>query len=444
MEDLVNKVQYNKLIEICRRIIERLSEPADVRAVVLADNNISMFGSHPWGDLVLSSGNLSISLLMTQWDNFYPEEGADLTAHKYFLETINALGRDGVPNNISMFSGLSGMGFALNYASHGGERYADFLEKINQLIFNIFDELIEAYREIKEVGVSPFWYDVISGLTGVGRYFLFLSDKKEARVRLEQILDYLISFADPVEVKGKIMPGWYIAPKNMFTNDDRKKYPNGGFNCGMAHGIAGPLSLLSLSASQGITVPGQREAIGVMADWLISKKRTEVKGLVWPSWVSLESEASGIVDVKFDCRDAWCYGTAGVSRSLYLAGKATDNKNYLDIARMGFEAVFNRDPDIWNLDGASFCHGFSGTLQVANRMYKDTGDILYKKLINKLLKEIINVGCEENPFIFKDFEGQNHIDKAGLLDGAAGIALSLVSTLHIQEDFEWDNCFLIS
>ena len=51
---------------------------------------------------------------------------------------------------------------------------------------------------------------------------------------------------------------------------------------------------------------------------------------------------------------------------------------------------------------------------------------------------------EKNPFIFKDFEGENHIDKAGLLDGSAGIALALGSTLNLEKKFSWDNCFLIS
>lgn len=38
----------------------------------------------------------------------------------------------------------------------------------------------------------------------------------------------------------------------------------------------------------------------------------------------------------------------------------------------------------------------------------------------------------------------NHIDKAGLLDGSAGIALSLISTVNLDKEFSWDNCFLIS
>lgn len=188
---------------------------------------------------------------------------------------------------------------------------------------------------------------------------------------------------------------------------------------------------------------------GNMAEWLISKRKIIKQGIIWPSWVSFDEEIQNDIDnVKgeneIQYRDAWCYGTAGVCRSIYLASKALDNKSYSEIAKEGFKAIFERDVEDWNLDGATFCHGYAGLLQMANRMLIDTQDTLYAELINKVSDEIIKLADETNPFVFKDFEGANHIDKAGLLDGSAGIALSLISTINIDKEFSWDNCFLIS
>ena len=98
-------------------------------------------------------------------------------------------------------------------------------------------------------------YDVISGLSGVGRYLLCISDNPEALKRLKVILKYCISLIQPICINGEHVPGWYIAPENLFTNADREKYPQGSFNCGLAHGIAGPLALLSLASQQGIYIP---------------------------------------------------------------------------------------------------------------------------------------------------------------------------------------------
>ena len=163
---------------------------------------------------------------MAQWDKFFPDSNFDVIAHKYFIEMQEVLKEQGIPNNISMFSGLTGMAFVLTYASHSGERYTKFIMSLNQLIFDMFDVLIKDIQESNEIGVSPFWYDVISGLSGVGRYLLLISDQEKAKKRLIKILKYCISLVDTIRVRGSSVSGWYVAPQNLFTDDDRRKFPN--------------------------------------------------------------------------------------------------------------------------------------------------------------------------------------------------------------------------
>ena len=247
MNKVYDKKTYNKVLEISKKIVMKLSNTEFVQKVVFEDGNISIFGDHPWGDLVLSNGNLSICLLMAQFDKLFPDEEFDWIAHKYFLNLQKTLLENGMPNNISMFSGLTGMAFVLDYASHSGTRYKNFRENLQKKIFELFDILIMEINSCKKVGASPMEYDVISGLSGVGRYFLSISENPEALKRLKVILEYCISLVEPVQIMNETVPGWYIAPENLFTNEDRRKYPKGGFNCGVAHGIAGPLALLSLA-----------------------------------------------------------------------------------------------------------------------------------------------------------------------------------------------------
>lgn len=42
----------------------------------------------------------------------------------------------------------------------------------------------------------------------------------------------------------------------------------------------------SFAVEQGIEVEGQKEAISIMAEWLISKRKIIKQGIIWPSWKS--------------------------------------------------------------------------------------------------------------------------------------------------------------
>ena len=45
------------------------------------------------------------------------------------------------------------------------------------------------------------------------------------------------------------------------------QYPHGNLNCGLAHGIPGPLATMSLALLAGVTVPGLAEAVDWAASW---------------------------------------------------------------------------------------------------------------------------------------------------------------------------------
>jgi len=62
------------------------------------------------------------------------------------------------------------------------------------------------------------------------------------------------------------VPGWWSgnAPNDQLS----PQWPGGHGNLGLAHGIAGPLALLSTAMRRGITVTGQRNAAGRICAWL--------------------------------------------------------------------------------------------------------------------------------------------------------------------------------
>lgn len=426
-------------------LTNRLLDPYEVKNIVTSPSNLSILGGHPWNDITLSAGYPAIILLLSEWDKISPNEGWDLKAHKYLLALQEGIKTQGYYDNISMFGGLTGIAFSIKSASRSGTRYTQFLNAINDLIISKVNNMLDEVNHKKELGVSPAWYDVIMGFSGIGRYLLEIKDNKKAKLALLNILKYLVKMTHPIEISGKIIPGWYVPQKYQFTDYDKEMFPNGNFNCGLAHGIPGPLALMSISLQHGVEVEGQKEAIQKISNWLIERVETEENGIIWPSRVSFELETNqSNVNKKPDKkRDAWCYGTAGVSRSLFLAGQALDNDTIRNWGISGFNAIFARTEESWNLDGPTFCHGLSGLLHITVRMAQDSKDDKLISYINIVLDKLLREYEPDSPFGFRDQEGNNRLHKAGLLDGVVGIALTLLS-LSADKEPTWDLPFVIA
>ena len=101
-----------------------------------------------------------------------------------------------------------------------------------------------------------------------------------------------------------------------------KFFPEGNLNCGLAHGIPGPLAAMALAFESGVDVDGLAEAIERTAEWLVQHQTADDYGVNWPTAVPWTPEGR-VPSERLDAsRAAWCYGTPGVARALWLAGRA--------------------------------------------------------------------------------------------------------------------------
>jgi len=102
------------------------------------------------------------------------------------------------------------------------------------------------------------------------------------------------------------------------------QHPHGNLNCGLAHGIPGPLATMSLALACDVTVPGLPEAVDRAAGWLAGHRADDYWGVNWPVAVSLIAVGSVVAAepgrAGEPSRSAWCYGAPGVARALWLAG----------------------------------------------------------------------------------------------------------------------------
>ena len=116
---------------------------------------------------------------------------------------------------------------------------------------------------------------------------------------------------------------------------------------------SGPLALLSLSASQGVEVTGQYDAIVRIADRIVKAQCSDQWGVGFPVAAPIltackESTRAAVHNARANtnaaapARAAWCYGPPGVARALWLAGVASDRSEYSDLAVAAMAAVFER------------------------------------------------------------------------------------------------------
>ncbi|TSB46224.1 lanthionine synthetase C family protein [Alkalicoccobacillus porphyridii] len=443
----IDHLQKQEAARILVTLSEKLKDPQKVEKIVMDKNNkTSNSKINPWDPISLSHGFAGTILFFSEMHKVYPEEKWDHVAHNHIVYASKYL-KVGVAS-ISLFGGITGFAFAVLNASENGTRYQNLLAKLDEIILREAQSDIENEKSREAIGTLPSFYDVIQGYSGIGRYLLERKEENHLFYKvIEKILHRFIKITEPVIWENYDIPGWYVSKEDQFLEKDKKLFPYGNFNLGLAHGIPGPLTFLSLCKEKGIEVPGQRKAIKTIGDWLVHHNRSNQIGTpVWPYRLGVKEEISNQFTVT-DQREGWCYGNPGVGRSLYLAGKAINDKIYQEIALNCFFGIKEKTFEELDLQSATFCHGKSGLMQILIGMKRDLRINDFDQLINKLGIEIMKQFKITNPLGFKDFEIGNRkkeLDKAGLLEGSAGVGLALLSMVRNDNECFWERAFLIS
>lgn len=305
-------------------------------------------------------------------------------------------------------------------------------------------------------GLSYLDYDVITGLSGQGRALIPAADDGDERSAraLTGLLGALVALTRPMRIHGREVPGWWCDPDRYHVPRDRRAFPRGDFNLGVAHGICGPLALLSLAHRAGHRVPDGAAAIRLLADWVRSKERTDRWGAYWPGRVPYEEETGRAPDdAAATARAGWCYGASGVAWTLHLAGQALDDRALTDHALAAMRAALHRPLPRATAGDPGFCHGRAGILHAGVRMAAETGDPELWDGVDRAAHELTRAFDEHSAFGYRQHleseHGVHDLDSPGLIDGAAGIALALASYADARRgthlgDGAWDAAFLMS
>ncbi|MFE0380031.1 lanthionine synthetase C family protein [Streptomyces inhibens] len=427
-------------------LAERLADPGSVVRAATAPGNLDCCPGRPapqppWHGLALSEGHPGVALLFAELSRTAPAHRTALHAH------LTAAARElPAPSGGCLFEGAPALAFAARAARHAPDDYAELLDHLDELVGAQLRALLaeeSARLDAGRAGVRLGAYDTLAGAAGLARHLLL--DPARHPQLLRDTLSYFVRLTRPVRAHGRTVPGWWVPTQPAVDPDAR--FTRGHFNLGLAHGICGPLVLLARGWEEGIRVPGHEEAMARIADHLLAFRRYD--GL-WPGAIGFDDFLSGdrapAVD---DNMVAWCYGTPGVARALYLAGRALDRADWRRTAVQALgDALGLRPPGATD---SSLCHGWAGLLHLTWRMADDSGDRRLAELVPRLAAPVLDAYDAALPFGFRyerpglppDRSLAAH--RAGFLEGAAGIGLALHTyATGRAPSGHWDAALLLS
>lgn len=345
----------------------------------------------------LSEGALGMALLDI--------ERRDLSTARRHLARATARGVS-IGSNASLFHGAPALEFVLARA-HGAD------DDVRAAVDRVVDARLAAAHRRQAAGVLPHLaeWDLIRGLAGLAALLL---SRRPPAPRLPDVLTCLVALAHPTPGDGRLLPGWWSA-----AGPDGKEMAGGHGNNGMAHGIAGPLAVLSLALREGISVPGQEEAVCTFATWL-----DRHGAHYWSTAAHLDAEQPPAPE---PARQSWCYGRPGIARAQQLAALALGNTTRRQTAEDTVETILTDPLHLARITDATLCHGWAGLLTLTRAVAADSPAPDRFTLIIQDLHRRLAADWERLP-------------KPGFMEGRAGAQLAL----HPTDTTGWTRVLLLT
>jgi hypothetical protein len=345
----------------------------------------------------LSEGALGMALLDIERD--------DLSTARRHLAQATAQGVS-TGSNASLFHGAPALEFVLSRAHAVGDH-------VRVAVDRVVDARLAAFHHRQATGSLPHLaeWDLIRGMTGLAALLL---SRSPIAPRLPDVLACLVALAHPARGDGRMLPGWWSP-----VGPDGKEMVGGHGNHGMAHGIAGPLAVLSLALRAGVSVPGQEEAVGTFATWL-DRHGTHY----WSTAACLDFEQP---PEPQPARQSWCYGQPGIARAQQLAALALGDTPRRQAAEDTVAAILTDPLQLARITDATLCHGWAGLLTLARAVAADSATPeRFTPIIQDLHRRLA-----------ADWE---HLPKPGFMEGRAGAQLALTAA----DTIGWTRALLLT
>lgn len=388
-----------------------------------------------WLPVSVAEGDAGMALMCGYVGACVGDPSWATSAHRYLQSAATWAAREG-PVLPGLFDGLAGLGFVASLLSREGSRYQRLLMSIDDALRAYLNEAGEKYGARSRCRD----FDAEGGLSGVGMYLIQRADRPSGLTDVTRLAERLIGSA-----LDRATPPPWAKIGDAVRGPFRTQFPHGYVDCGLAHGVPGPLAYLARSRALGAPAEGLDEALRHIVTWLNSHQRDDAYGPQWPVGVPLDVSgrvANGPGGADELASDAWCYGTPGVARALWLAGAAMGDSATCELAADAMRAVYPRLADTEHALAPGLCHGLAGLLQITLRFHHDTGDEEFAHHARALLDRLLGLYESDNTYGYRNNHPSDP-DNPGFVDGAAGVVTTLLAA-STDVAPEWDQVLLIA
>jgi lantibiotic modifying enzyme len=377
-------------------------------------------------------------------------------------------------NNVSLFSGLSGLPifYYMLYEYTNDKKY---LKKINDILQRLFDLL----------NTSDYPISYCNGLTGVAYMLNYLNSKIILEDSIEEnliVIDDIIvdffskntnSFDDLDFLHGSLGAAFYLNSRLKYNQKNEKetlflfkklakiindylkesdkvkdvKYFTNDIhrtNLGLAHGI---ISFIIVFSKFFNNFPKEIWVKDLILACVNCIKRFESKNI--NDFSKYPSIAVNNNSATYNIPLGWCYGDQAISIGLYKASHVLQDK---ELEKKAFELAhrnLNRDSieRIFPLPmyDAGFCHGLVSIGYFHKKWYSYSKDKDFYNQYEKFIFQTIEFANKDIGIAgYQKYMGDNKYEDAiGFLDGVIGIGIVLIDYLLIKNDSDWDQFFLL-
>jgi lantibiotic modifying enzyme len=427
-----------RALDTGREVLERLSDRPCVIETATAARSVYPNPTQPgWTSVDPATGDAGLALAYGFLGQIEPDERWEACAHTFLVPAVNAVA-EAPFQPLGLAAGMAGLAFTVRYLSQG-RRHRKVLAQLDAHLINRTRHLLE-HVPVKG-GVFPESYDAVYGFAGIGRYLLRVAqDNPEAEAVLRDLLATLVRWSEMPPPDGFWTPPGKARPLDLAEVPEKI---HGYLTFGLAHGIPGPLALFALAHEAGLTVSGLHGA----AQALVTALQSAMRDTPWgPDVPYHRFLASDLPPQASPSRAAWCYGNPGVARAIQLAARAFGEATWFELAGALMRSAMSRPKEAMQAASPTFCHGNAGLAQLLLRFLEDrtVPEPRLEQAFETRVCRLLEAFDPNAPFGYRNIEsGFEPNDDPGLLSGAAGVALTLLSVASETEPV-WDELVLVS
>lgn len=450
------QIEINKIESIVLTIANKIADTSRVLQEIEYAIRLQKYHQESFYPYSLTYGFAGTACFFSTLNTMYPSQGWDNAAHEHLSLAVNDYMLNG-NSSPSLFNGFTGLCYAIALCGEENDSYQCLKRKTDKLfekeISNQIYQLevrLSTSTSVPNIHVND--YNLANGLSGILAFLLLRKEDETLNFlipRVTSLLSSMVLHQREVTYKGNTLrvPLWFSSTHLQLNPEDSHTYPNGSYIHSLPFGSMGLLSALSLARLEGFCSTEIKDAINELSESLLTFFKKLHSKNSFPTQITLEQSLDEIITDTTLERNTWCHGIPPLSHSLFLASKALDNKNLRCVSLNLLKGMLNRDMKEWNLLATSYSYGRAGLLNILDSLAKETDDAVLIKSRDLLASDLCRFFHLDHPFGFQSvsFNEQGDcywVDSPTLLDGAAGIALSLQSLLN-PLPLKWNRAFLI-